>query len=166
MTNLLRHAIVGASAALALVLACFPAYAQAAAFAGAMAALLVNLDRCELPQGRRTPIGHSVFALALWTYAASMALAAMSWAGMVEPDAASPLACGFAVGYASHLLLDAISGEGIYIMPNRLFPALEALPEGCERQWAGWSVWKLELPEKSRLAGIFLAPEAGGAQKS
>jgi hypothetical protein len=118
-------------------------------FIGAMSALLVNLDRCELPLGRRTPLGHSVAAWALWSYVASMALAALGSFGLIGSALVVPLALGLALGYATHLLLDATSGEGVYLFPNREFPALEALPEGCTRQWNGWAVFKFKALQKS-----------------
>jgi hypothetical protein len=105
--------------------------------------LLVNLDRCELPGGRRTPFGHSLIALTGWTYAAAMALALLAEAGVLDWAIIAPIALGASVGYVSHLLMDAFGSEGIYLLPNRDFPALESLPEGCERQWAGWSVVRL-----------------------
>ncbi|MFH0815877.1 MAG: hypothetical protein V1934_03570 [Methanobacteriota archaeon] len=148
-TNLLRHALAGALVSLTAALMLFPAHAQAAAFVGAMSALMVNLDRHELPQGRRTPLGHSVAAWALWSYVASMVLEALAVCGVISGGMAVSIVLGVSLGYASHLILDAVSEEGIYTFPNREFPALEALPEGCRRQWAGWTILKLRMPQKS-----------------
>lgn len=105
--------------------------------------MLVNLDRCELPCGRRTPFGHSLVALAVWTYAAVMALALLAENNVIDWGDVAPISVGASIGYASHLALDAFSGDGLYLFPNREFAALECLPEGCERQWAGWSVLRL-----------------------
>jgi hypothetical protein len=118
-------------------------------FAGAMSAMLVNIDRCELPQGRRTPLGHSVAALALWSYIASMVLVALALCGFIAYSKVVPLAFALAIGYSTHLFLDALSDEGIYVFPNRRFPALEALPEGSGRQWAGWSAFRFGPLQKS-----------------
>lgn len=130
-------------------MAFFPQHAQEMTFAGAMSAMLVNIDRHELPQGRRTPFGHSVAALALWSYIATMILVAMATFGIVAYPKIVPLALGLSLGYATHLLLDARSDEGVYVFPNRKFAALEALPEGCSRQWNGWDILKLSMPQKS-----------------
>jgi len=119
------------------------------AFAGAMSAMLVNIDRCELPQGRRTPFGHSVAALALWSYVMSMVLVGLSTFDVIERSKVVPLVLGIALGYATHLFLDSLSDEGIYLLPNREYPALEALPEGCKSQWNGWGAFKLRMPQKS-----------------
>jgi hypothetical protein len=137
-TNLLRHALAGALTSFAAALALFPAHAQAMTFAGAMSALLVNLDRYEMPEGRRTPFGHSVLAWALWSYAASLILAVLAFARVVDFASSAPVAIGVAIGYATHLALDSFSGEGVYLFPNGRFTALAALPDDCERQWAGW----------------------------
>ncbi len=142
-TNLLRHALAGALASFALALALFPEHAQAATFAGAMSALLVNMDRRELPQGRRTPFGHSLLAWMLWTYAAAVVMESLALSWLMDYAAVAPVALGFAMGYATHLALDAFGAEGIYLLPNRRFPALDSLPEGCSRQWEGWSVLRL-----------------------
>ena len=142
-TNLLRHAIAGALASLVAALGLFPAQAQATAFAGAMSALLEDLDRCEMPYGRRTPFGHSVAALLVWAYVGVMVTTACAFMGAMSQASACAVSIGLALGYTSHLLLDAFSEEGIYLFPNRKFPILEALPSGCRRQWSGWTVKRL-----------------------
>lgn len=149
MTNHLGHAFVGCMITLAASAVACPSHAGEAAFAGALSALLVNLDRYELPTGRRTPFGHSLAAWALWSSISTTALAALCEAGVLGTSSLVPISYGASIGYGSHLLIDAFSAEGVYLMPNHEFPAMDSLPEGCTRQWAGWSQISVRRAQKS-----------------
>ena len=141
--NSLWHAVAGALCGALGASVLLRGDIQTAAFAGALCGLLVNLDRFEMPQGRRTPFAHSLPALLVWSYLAGVLLSALATFAVVPAQEASAVTLGFSLGYASHLLLDVFSSEGVYIFPNFEFPAAESLPVGCDRQWAGWRAARL-----------------------
>jgi len=108
----------GASALLGL-----PALSWPMPLSGILAAL-VDLDHIELPP-LRTPLGHSVAGAALWVYSAG-AVAALA-SPEVLPGTVLAATCAF----TSHLALDALTPEGIFLWPFGRRPGdwLRPLPE-------------------------------------
>ena len=86
-----------------------PAISQATVLSG-IVAVLVDIDHLELPP-HRTPAGHSLPAAAFWVYisAAAAALFLPAWTATAALASIS--------AFCTHLALDALTKEGIFLWP-------------------------------------------------
>ncbi len=118
MSNNLTHGIAG-SVLMAAVNAVFglPILGLNIFIAGILA-MLINLDRIGGASGKRSPIGHSVASAAAFVYLAYCAMHVAQMFGLMGPETAGAILLAVVCGYSSHLALDAVSGEGIYLLPT------------------------------------------------
>jgi hypothetical protein len=120
-------------------------------------AALVDLDHIEL-QPLRTPLAHSVAGAALWVYSAGAV------AAFASPEALPGTVLSAGCAFISHLALDALTPEGIFLWPYGRRPAewLRPLPDSAvfwhgghafvaqnEGEWQGlldgesaWPAWR------------------------
>jgi hypothetical protein len=140
-----------------------PAISQATVLSGILA-VLVDIDHVELPP-HRTPAGHSLPAAAFWVYI-SVAAAALLFPAWTASAALASISA-----FSTHLALDHLTKEGIFLWPAGLsvrewFHPLprqllldhggryflssdekdhQALADG-KLAWPGWRRGHLELP--------------------
>ncbi|MGQ9582077.1 MAG: hypothetical protein ACUVV6_01000 [Thermoplasmatota archaeon] len=120
--------------------------------AGALSAL-IELDRTPQPP-YRTPLGHSAPAALLWS------LAVLSAAFLSAPELAPPAAIACASAFVSHLALDSLTADGVFLWPRDPRLATWALARDPSRvaeldgdsffiggsgegPWAGWRRFSL-----------------------
>lgn len=102
-----------------------PAISQATILSGILA-VMVDLDHVELPP-HRTPAGHSLPSSVLWTYLSVAAAMAFF------PDETAAVALASACAFATHLSLDAMTEDGIFLWPRSLTVRewLQPVPESA-----------------------------------
>jgi len=140
-----------------------PAISQATILSGILA-VMVDLDHVELPP-HRTPVGHSLPSSVFWT------CLSMTAAMALIPGEVAAAALASACAFASHLSLDAMTEDGIFLWPRGLTVRewLQPLPEsrlisyggrcflasneGDHQEladgrlaWPGWRKWRAALP--------------------
>ena len=109
-------------------------------FLAGMVGMLLNLDRTEMSDSKRSPMGHSLGFVFIWLYV----LGCVSYLYCVLTGTSilfgGLLTLAVAVGLLTHLLLDAITGHQIFTIPNNLRPKswLAKVETGSDRFWGAW----------------------------
>ncbi len=138
MANLMSHALFAMAIQGIIGAICGYPLISAGVFAAGIFAMMPDLDRGELSPGGNTPMGHSIIFGGVWAVIGGIVLTLL---GVPE------FGLAFATGYASHLFLDALTTEGIYLFPTRLGGLkgiLTPLPHGADRVWPAWT--RLSIP--------------------
>jgi membrane-bound metal-dependent hydrolase YbcI (DUF457 family) len=66
----------------------------------------------------KTPLGHSILFAIIWVYVVSLALYIAHVSGGAPERFWTEGTLAMATGYGSHLLIDAITADGIYSVPK------------------------------------------------
>ncbi|UCD92474.1 MAG: hypothetical protein JSV43_00645 [Methanobacteriota archaeon] len=123
-------------------------YLSVTSFMSGIVSMLVHLDR-DSYNGKRTPLLHSVLFGVIWSLLAALFLCLVSMSELMTQIQLLPLATVFPTAFASHLLADAMTEEGIYLMPRTLH-----ISRWFQRKYDpdnSWANWKTAtLPGKRR----------------
>jgi hypothetical protein len=109
-------------------------------FIAGLLAMLIELDYAELSQNHRTPIGHSLIFGIVWILAGWAIISGLIFVDLISSDLTLELTLSLVSAFATHLIIDSFTREGIYTFPISLDPKrwLNPLPEGDDVCWKYW----------------------------
>jgi hypothetical protein len=112
-------------------------------FLAGMVGMLIHLDS-DCHNGGRTPLLHSVMFGALYSWFSFTVLALMLSTGLLTPDQLILLFTIVPAGFASHLLADSFTREGIFVLPDRVGALhwFRRSPDP-ENSWMNWRKYTL-----------------------
>jgi hypothetical protein len=113
-------------------------------FAGFIA-MLINLDYSAKTGKNRTPRIHSVVSCIFLPIMFAQIFHILSISGVLEGNLALELSIGFGVGYATHIILDFFTCEGIFIFRNREWRIVNSRRFGWEPHEDGSSLLNIYL---------------------
>jgi hypothetical protein len=118
MANLLAHSL----SAMALQSAVNPLlglnFLSESSFLAGIVGMLIHLDS-DCYNGGRTPLLHSVLFGTLYSWLSFAILALMLTTGLIVMDQLILFFTIVPTGFASHLLVDGFTAEGVFVLPNR-----------------------------------------------
>ena len=115
VSHLMTAMVVQGAASLAMG---GPALSGFTFFAG-LVSMLINLDYSKREGIARTTWGHSTAGALLWSFSFFAICVLLSAFGFLVLDFAIHLSLAFAVSYGTHLALDSLTIEGIFIGRKR-----------------------------------------------
>jgi hypothetical protein len=146
MSGLLSHALAAMAAAAVMYLVLgLPAISFGIFMAGVIS-MLLEQDYDELSTNKRTPITHSIFFGIIWVVIISMIL----WSSASIKAISSSIALEFTVAvfsaFSTHLVIDAFTKEGIYIIPKgtQVKKWIRGLSRGDTATWDYWRHYHIE----------------------
>lgn len=123
-------------------------YLSETSFLSGIVSMLIHLDR-DSYNGKRTPLLHSVLFGAIWSMLAVLIVGIVSMSGLNTQVQLLPLLTVFPTAFASHLLADALTEEGIYLVPRTVhFSRWFKRRHDPDNSWVNWE--KAALPGKRR----------------
>lgn len=117
-------------------------------FLAGIVSMFIDLDR-DCYNGKRTPLLHSALFGAIWCLVAESVILCAAVSGLMPMSQVLPLVAVFPAAFASHLLADAFTEEGVYLLPRcARFPEWFRRKHDPENSWVKWK--KVSLPGKRR----------------
>lgn len=148
MVYLLAHCLSAMAFQSAVNPALGLSYLSETSFLAGIASMLIHLDQ-DGHNGKRTPLLHSVLFGVIWSLLATCVISAAHMLGLISARYVTPLVTVLPVAFASHLLADAFTEGGIYLVPRSSRPAdWFQRKHDSENSWSNWK--KVSLPGKRR----------------
>ena len=112
-------------------------------FIAGITAMALDMDLDVMASRKRSVYSHSLLFSLVWIYLAWTLTTLFSWWTGLKPAAVSEITLAVSVGILSHLLLDALTKDGVYTAPSRrhLRSALDPHPSGSRRVWGAWRLF-------------------------
>jgi hypothetical protein len=146
MAGLLSHAL-GAIAFAALLgwVVGLPPISFGIFMAGVIT-MFMEQDYDELSATKRTPITHSVFFGIIWVVILSIFFLGLAPLKILSGRISQELVIAVISAFTTHLLIDAFTKEGIYIIPKGtdMRRWIRGLPRGETETWAYWKQFRIE----------------------
>jgi hypothetical protein len=140
MANMLSHALAAMAFHGFLMLLFGGPTISTGTFIAGLVAMLIELDYAELSPNHRTPIGHSLIFGIIWILVGGISLVGLSSISLISYDLTLELSLALISAFATHLIIDSLTREGIYTYPKSLNPTrwIIPLPEGDDVCWKSW----------------------------
>jgi len=108
-------------------------------FVAGIFAVLLDMDERRSPTSRYSVFSHSVLFGTYWCYAALCVFLFLGVIGWIEGKTAWEMTLAMVAAVSSHLLLDAFSKDGIFILPKgKVNTWFKELNDGDEKAWSSW----------------------------
>ena len=146
MAGLLSHALAAmAAAAVMYLLLGLPAISFGI-FAAGVISMLIEQDYDELSTNKRTPITHSILFGIIWIIILSIILWSSASITIISNSIALELTLAVISAFSTHLVIDAFTKEGIYIIPKgtNVKKWIRGLPIGDTVAWGYWRQFRID----------------------
>jgi hypothetical protein len=150
MANMLSHALAAMAFQGFLMLLFGGPSISTGTFIAGLLAMLIELDYAELSSNHRTPIGHSLAFGIIWVLAGWVILSGIFIVGFISSDLSLELTLALISAFATHLMIDSFTREGIYTYPKTTNPKrwLNPLLVGDDVCWKSWGQFPKEERKK------------------
>ena len=146
MAGLLSHALAAMAVAAVLSLLFGRPAISFGIFAAGVISMLIEQDYDELSPNKRTPITHSILFGIIWIIILSIILWSSASITIISNNIALELTLAVISAFSTHLVIDAFTKEGIYIIPKGtdMKRWIRGLPLGDTVAWGYWRQFRIE----------------------
>lgn len=112
-------------------------------FLAGIVAMAIDMDAFQLKSRKRSVYSHSILFSLVWIYLCWMLALVVELWGLSAPSITLEVTLGVSVGLISHLSIDMLTSEGVYLFPVTPRPGewFVAHPWSSRRAWGAWRVF-------------------------